>query len=93
MQPENITYEQACSVFADAQCISVPYKYHNMDDTEPMQKFIREQQSESGEELINATLSLGSNKMHIVTADAYYIVDNVNEREYDAFYIVRAYGI
>lgn len=94
---ETITYEEACLIFEDAQCVSVPYKYHNMDTSEPMQLYLgllsKENRYGLGGDFINATLHLGSNKMHIISPSEHYVVKDVSEKEYNAFYITRAYGI
>jgi hypothetical protein len=88
---ENITYQEASEIFADAVCVSVPYKYHNMDTIEPMQLYLSSLSKETGEDLINATLLLDKNQMHIISPSEHYIVNDVNSNDYDAFYICRAY--
>lgn len=86
-----ITYQEACDMFVDAKCVSVPYEYHNMETVEPMQLYLGLLSKDSGEDLINATLSIDSKLMHIVSPSENYVVNNVTESEYDAFYICRAY--
>lgn len=94
---QTITYEEACEIFTDAQCVSVPYKYHNMGH-EQMQLYLgllsKENKYGLGGDFINATLTLGHvNNMHIISPSEHYVVKDVTEKEYDAFYIARAYDI
>lgn len=90
---QTITYQEACEIFADAQCIPVPYRLHNMDTSDEMQLYLN-LLSGTGGDFINATLTLGHvNNMHIISPSEHYVVKDVTEKEYDAFYIARAYDI
>lgn len=88
---QNITYEQACELFTDSICVSVPMKYHSIDTIDEMQLYLGLLATERGEDLINAVLNVSSNKMHIVSPSEHYVVEHVNDTEFSAFQITHSY--